>query len=60
MNDVSIIINGMRFDAVNEENHCSCKGCDIKKYSPSTDCRLPALCKWRNIIFKKSDKKFER
>ena len=31
MNDVSIIIRGMRFDAVNEEDYRSCKGCDIGK-----------------------------
>lgn len=33
MNEVSIIINEKRFDAVNEERPLSCKGCDIKKKS---------------------------
>lgn len=60
MNEVSIIIKGMRFDAANEEDYRSCKGCDIKKDAPSADCLLAALCRRRNIIFKNSDKKFEK
>ena len=60
MNEVSIIIKGMRFDAVNEEDYSSCKGCDIGKNAPTADCLLSALCRRRNIIFKKSDKQFEK
>lgn len=56
MNEVSIIINGVRYDAVDEEDYGSCKGCDIKKDTPTADCLLSALCKRRDIIFKKSDK----
>jgi Pyruvate/2-oxoacid:ferredoxin oxidoreductase delta subunit len=60
MNEVSIIVNGMRFDAVNEEDYHSCKGCDIGKNASTADCLLSALCRRRNIIFKKSNKSFER
>lgn len=60
MNEVSIIINGMRFDAVNEEDYRSCKGCDIGKNASTAGCLLSGLCRRRNIIFKKSTKSFER
>lgn len=60
MYNVSIIVNGMRFDAVNEEDFCSCKGCDIGKGYTTAGCLFSELCKRRNIIFKKSTKSFER
>ena len=56
MDEVSIIINGMRFDAVKEEDYRSCKGCDIGKNAPTVDCLLFAMCRRRNLIFKKSTK----
>ena len=59
MNEVSIIINGVRYDAVHEEC-ANCAQCDLKR-----DCdestfefmcyELVPLC-----IFKKSTKSFER
>lgn len=60
MNEVSIIIKGMRFDAVNEEDFRSCKGCDIGEGRSTADCLLSAVCRRRGIIFKKSTKSFER
>ena len=58
MNEVSIIINGVRYDAVEgiSIEHC-CDGCDLFK-----DCIIPNDCE--NLIslkrvFKKSDTKFE-
>ena len=55
-NQVSIIINGVRYDAV-EGN--SCTNCDLLEYCTSKfkPCNMFAIdfCK----IFKKSDKKFE-
>ena len=58
MNEVSIIINGVRYDAVEEES-ASCHQCDLH-----CDCdedtyenlcySLAPMC-----VFKKSDKKFE-
>ena len=58
MNEVSIIINGVRYDAVKrEEQENLCDGCDFYK-----NCILADSCE--NMIglervFKKSDKKFE-
>ena len=59
MNEVSIIINGVRYDAV-EVECANCSQCDLHK-----DCdedtfenlcyTLAPLC-----VFKKSNKKFER
>lgn len=56
MNEVSIIFNGIRFDAVPEKDICSCRGCDIGKNAPTADCLLSALCRKHNLIFKKSKK----
>lgn len=59
MNEVSIIINGVRYDAVERETQESiCYGCDLYK-----NCKLADTCGdliGLNKIFKKSDKKFER
>ena len=59
MNEVSIIINGVRYDAVESEHPCCCKGC---AFSKKTLCKLTDLCRYdgEDYIFKKSDKKFER
>ena len=59
MNEVSIIINGMRFDAVDEESFLSCEGYDIGKNVTTIGCIFSDLCRRRHLIFKKSDKKFE-
>ena len=58
MNEVSIIINGTRYDAVKEEcpNCLQCdlhNDCDELTYE-NLCCSLTPRC-----IFKKSDKKFE-
>lgn len=59
MNEVSIIINGVMYDAV-EEECANCSQCDLQEYCDEyaleTFCyALTPLC-----IFKKSDKKFEK
>lgn len=57
MNKVSIIINGVGYDAV--EDHTSlCTECDLREYLDRRYCLCLSL-KMENIIFKKSDKKFE-
>ena len=53
MNEVSIIINGVRYDAVESEKPHSCMGCEIQITEACGLCTL-------NTIFKKSDKKFEK
>lgn len=58
MNEVSIIINGVRYDAVQEECPRSCQGCEILR--GTADCLLSAICRSCNTIFKKSNKKFEK
>ena len=55
MNEVSIIINGVRYDAVPEKDIRSCKGCEGMTYCLF----LSAICRRCRVIFKKSDKKFE-
>ena len=61
-NEISIIIDGVRYDAV-ETNLTGCKknGCDLFRYCYK-GYENPRVCKIasRNIIFKKSDKKFEK
>jgi hypothetical protein len=56
-NQVSIIINGVKYDKV-EENGSSCRQCDLLKV-----CHDYRICRAFSfsgkIIFKKSDKKFE-
>ena len=68
MNEVSIIINGVRYDAVEAtkkelNNFCfiACHSCDLDKKCNKHDAY--DLC--RNVLgtytyFKKSDKKFEK
>lgn len=59
MNEVSIILNGVRYDAVETNKpETLCYGCDLYK-----NCVLADSCE--NLIslervFKKSDKKFEK
>ena len=60
MNEVSIIINGVRYDAVISKEQASCNGCELKPI-----CRnhpLSQLCTYalNDIIFKKSTKSFEK
>lgn len=62
MNKVSIIINGVRYDAVeSHENEFSCDDCDAffecRKYNFHITTCLPLI---GSGIFKKSDKKFEQ
>ena len=64
-NQVSIIINGVRYDATDIKEHLrviddSCRNCDL--YEWCGDCDFEFACSAiydRNTIFKKSDKKFE-
>lgn len=58
MNEVSIIINGVRYDAVERDALDLCYGCDLYR-----DCKLADCCGdliGLNQVFKKSDKKFEK
>jgi hypothetical protein len=58
MTDISIIINGVRYDAV-DENGSSCRQCDLIKV-----CNNYSICRAFSVdgktLFKKSNKKFER
>ena len=60
MNEVSIIINGVRYDAVDESAYCA--GCDLldmcKSHCNFNLCEQLGIGMW--YIFKKSDKKFEK
>lgn len=57
MNEVSIIINGVRYDAVDiGEIDLTCKGCEL----PITICENCGCLLDHNQVFKKSDKKFEK
>lgn len=57
MNEVSIIINGVRYDAVDiGKNDPTCKGCKL----PITICESCGNLLNYNQVFKKSDKKFEK
>lgn len=67
MNEVSIIINGVRYDAVDCVGVDECATCDLKEYCNNVDKYsnggFTAFCAYivespRN--FKKSDKKFEK
>ena len=63
MNEVSIIINGVRYDAVETvTTGCKWKDCDLFKYCRNNDGRDPCVCEIspKNITFKKSDKSFEK
>ena len=69
MNEVSIIINGVRYDAV-DNNVAHCEGCDMCElcsslfdfvcpFSGMYENGLEDFCFTKNIVFKKSNKKFE-
>jgi hypothetical protein len=65
MNEVSIIINGVRYDAIEEKDTIDSSRCDF--YSKETHCEgciIGMDCCEQLIgidgVFKKSDKKFER
>lgn len=67
MNEVSIIINGVRYDAVETTELPSCDYCDLRDYCFEIDKvaygGLSDVCAIElgdNKHFKKSDKKFER
>ena len=62
MNEVSIIINGVRYDAVEKPTGVDvCKGCDICELYEVKDIRFPcSKIIGRNRVFKKSDKSFEK
>ena len=62
MNEVSIIINGVRYDAVETKTEFACEECDLRKI-----CEQAPYCTiclvfdiGENKCFKKSDKKFEK
>ena len=63
MNEVSIIINGIRYDAVDAEDGSEwCHGCDLFDLCCKYDCASTDLCYdvfGLYKIFKKSDKNFE-
>lgn len=57
-NQVSIIINGVRYDAVETDAPGTlCNGCDLYKNCVLADSCENLISLWR--VFKKSDKKFE-
>lgn len=70
MNEISIIINGVRYDAVDGKgSYCEC--CDMNELCSSLfdfTCNFSGMCENglgdfclnNNIVFKKSDKKFEK
>lgn len=66
MNSVSIIINGVRCDAVYIEHprETICDKCDLKitcdaLLEGESLCRIFGLLDYENVIFKKSTKSFE-
>ena len=62
MNEVSIIINGVRYDAVEKPKGVDvCNGCDICELYEVKDIIFPCnKIIGSNRVFKKSDKKFEK
>jgi hypothetical protein len=64
MNEVSIIINGVRYDAEPLENSPVsdvCKYCDLYNAKGASEClKLNACPLLSGYIFKKSTKSFER
>ena len=56
MNEVSIIINGVRYDAIPSERPRSCMGCDLLNHR---NCKFAMVCKENDTIFKKNDKKLK-
>lgn len=64
MNEVSIIINGVRYDAVLGNVMQFCDGCELRDICDDGDYYNQTLCEKfkvaRGFIFKKSTKSFER
>lgn len=62
MNEVSIIINGVRYDAVEKPKGFDvCNGCDICELYEVKDIIFPcSKIIGSNRVFKKSDKSFEK
>lgn len=63
MNEVSIIINGVRYDAVKASKRgCVCHECDLEKLCDKMPDEVVDLCATvgKLICFKKSAKSFER
>lgn len=64
MNEVSIIINGVRYDAKILENAPMiniCKYCDLYNEKGISEClKLNACPLFNGYVFKKSNKKFEK
>ena len=62
MNEVSIIINGVRYDAVKSKAEFTCEECDLRHLCEKA--QYMSLCLILDIeenkYFKKSDKKFEK
>ena len=56
-NQVSIIINGVRYDAVEEDG---CSNCKLKSFCDICIGEFCVIFGAYGKIFKKSDKKFER
>lgn len=56
-NQMSIIINGVRYDSTKEKKLYSSEGCELLK--KNRICLLTRFCGPNRTIFKKSDKKFE-
>lgn len=62
MNEISIIINGIKYDSVETNlTGCKWKDCDLFKYCHN-GYKSPRVCDIasKNITFKKSTKSFER
>ena len=64
MNEISIIINGVMYDAELLENVLTsdvCKYCDLYNEKGTSECLKLNACPLSNgYIFKKSNKKFEK
>lgn len=62
MNEVSIIINGVRFDLTdNSKDNLECESCDLGSYCDCHDLWHYCNCvSCEGQVFKKSDKKFEK
>ena len=61
MNEVSIIINGVRYDAVANILPRDCYGCDLADYCGEIEFNHTCQAMiGEDRYFKKSDKKFER
>ena len=62
MNEVSIIINGVRYDAVDAKTEFTCEECDLRDLCGTLQytCLCHVFDITKNQCFKKSDKNFEK